>query len=583
MPVISATSTSSVKRNDNGVSFTRTSVTSSVTSLSSVDLKAIAAFEDAIIKGLDLTQNKDETRSAFIGRCLLAKGTAALSIAVKGPGGVILWHKAYGVKRNSQALAKAAKEGLKEVKIPEYRSGSSPAEIEEYIQSQTKAKKECLQHALSDTPASIGFSESSPLTFATCFQAASISKPMTAMACMRLVQRGELDLDTDIHEYLGDVWKLPVALPEGVDPAQPTTLRRLFGHAAGTNVSGFGGYNRKQVREGALAVPSVIQILNGEGNSGKLELNCLPNTVPQYSGGGTTIAQLVIETVTGKPLAQVIDEEIVQPLGLRNTSITLSDSPNGGDFACGHAYEECLPVAGGYHLYPEAAAAGVWTTPLELVKIQDALYKSIRGEKVNGAEFLAKELALEMVTPQFPASRGACAGVGWFVSEKNFSHSGGNEGFVCDTFTSIESGEGISWMASDEGNVFSIMEDAVKAMSVEYGGLFDDANRVAPSPKKSPPASLADCIGTYSLVSFDKFYGPDLVKPVIRVEKGDKEDVDLTFFFESLTGGVSSKRKGDSDDAFTFKVLERMEGEFTVRENGETWFSFSGNYFAKVQ
>ncbi|MEJ8629696.1 serine hydrolase [Sphingomonas sp. I4] len=67
------------------------------------------------------------------------------------------------------------------------------------------------------------------------FQAGSISKPVTALAALRLVQRHRLSLDGDVNARLKG-WKLPVP------PGAPVTLRELLAHRAGTTVHGFPGY-----------------------------------------------------------------------------------------------------------------------------------------------------------------------------------------------------------------------------------------------------------------------------------------------------------------------------------------------------
>ncbi|KAI9339987.1 beta-lactamase/transpeptidase-like protein [Obelidium mucronatum] len=455
-----------------------------------------------------------------------------------------------------------------------------------------------MQQSRQDTLASLGLSSSSlSVTFATCFQAASISKPISAMAVMRLVQRGVLDLDTDIHEYLkhsndteevaekGE-WKLPVSLPDGIVGVKtPITLRLLFGHAAGTSVWGFDGYNRKQVREGKLKVPSTLGILKGEGNSPKVELNCVPNTVHQYSGGGTTIIQFVVKRVTGKPFWKVIEEEVVVPLKLEHTVVTLEDSPNGGDFACGHMFSDCIPVPGGYHLYPESAAAGVWTTPMDICKIQTALFKSFCGETIDGKMFLAKDLAKEMVTPRFAASSGACLGIGWMMPEvpnREFAHGGMNEGYVCDTFTLLESGAGITWMASSERQSFEVMNEASKAIGQVYGFGEWQQQETTTQPEEEVPASLDECVGNFQLVVPDTLFDADFVGPVIRVERSLKPrdgKNSLDFCFESLEGRVSCSSH-DSDDAFRFQVMPRMDAKF-VKARGKTTLQFGRNVFVQ--
>ncbi|KAJ3073802.1 hypothetical protein HDU98_000653 [Podochytrium sp. JEL0797] len=555
------------------------------TTLSQDDLAAITALEQVIVDAAtpSLIQGESETRTDFVTRCLFAAGTAALSIAVKGPGGHPLWAKQYGVRRNAEGLAIAAKTVNKEFEI--HPSITDPKEIEEHKSFLAKQRESILEASITDAADAIGFNEG-PILSTTCFQAASISKPITAMAVMRLVQRGVLDLNRDIAEYLGDLWKLDVTLPVGTAPSQPTTLRHLLGHAAGTNVSGFGGYNRKQVRSGEIELPSTLGVLNGDGNSDKVEINCLPNTLSQYSGGGTTVAQLVVETVTGKPLSQVIHEEVVVPLGLSNTCATLEDSPNNGDFVCAHVQSECLPVPGGYHLYPETAAAGVWTTPMDLCKIQDAVFQSIHGNRVNGQVFLEPAHASEMISMQFALGPRCGLGVGYIMPDEfTFGHSGGNEGFCCDTKTFVKTGAGVSWMASSSWEVFSLMDKVQKAIAGVYGFDQGEGKPELLKPNGHPdPASLEECAGTFVLALSEGVFGEEFTRPWLRVERSDAEESDLMFHFGALVGSITCKRTSDQEDSaglFSFKVMDRMDGKFTVRDNGETWFSFGGFDFVK--
>jgi CubicO group peptidase (beta-lactamase class C family) len=119
------------------------------------------------------------------------------------------------------------------------------------------------------------------VTEATLFQAGSISKPISALAVMRLVQDGKLDLDEDVNHYLSS-WKVP-----SNGPWQPRiTLRQLLSHSAGLTVSGFPGYLRTE------QLPSVIDILNGHppANTARVEVNILPGTQFRYSGGGAMVA-----------------------------------------------------------------------------------------------------------------------------------------------------------------------------------------------------------------------------------------------------------------------------------------------------
>src|SRR5688572_27074372 len=93
----------------------------------------------------------------------------------------------------------------------------------------------------------------SSITTETLFQAASISKPIAAVAALRLVQKGKLDLDEDVNVKLRS-WKVP---ENAFTLARPVTLRRLLSHGAGLTVHGFRGYTS------SAPVPTVLQVLDG--------------------------------------------------------------------------------------------------------------------------------------------------------------------------------------------------------------------------------------------------------------------------------------------------------------------------------
>ena len=122
-----------------------------------------------------------------------------------------------------------------------------------------------------------------PVTAETLFQAGSISKPVAAMAALRLVQQGKLNLDCDINTYLTS-WKLPAS---PVAAGKPVTLRELLTHTGGTTVHGFPGYAAGE------PVPTLVQVLDGvkPANTAAIRVDTAPGTKWRYSGGGFTIMQ----------------------------------------------------------------------------------------------------------------------------------------------------------------------------------------------------------------------------------------------------------------------------------------------------
>jgi len=154
-----------------------------------------------------------------------------------------------------------------------------------------------------------------PTDIETMFQAASISKPVFALAVMKLNERGVIDLDKDVNEYLTS-WKVP----KNGDWQPKITLRQLLSHTAGLTVNGFLGYTKEE------KLPTIPQILSGEepANSAKVMVDILPGTQFKYSGGGTMVTQLVISDILKKPLPEIIEEELFRPLNLKQSVFKLT-------------------------------------------------------------------------------------------------------------------------------------------------------------------------------------------------------------------------------------------------------------------
>lgn len=271
-----------------------------------------------------------------------------------------------------------------------------------------------------------------PVTPDTLFQAASISKPVTAMAVMRLVEDGRLDLDEDVNRYLKS-WRVPAN-----GAWQPrVTLRQLLSHSAGVTVHGFPGYAPGQ------PIPSLLQVLDGEppANTPPIRVDTVPGIQRRYSGGGTTIVQQLLIDVLGKPFPELMRELVLDPLGMRRSTF---EQPlpvtRWGEAASGHwgAWGTNVPVHGAWHIYPEMAAAGLWTTPSDLARCALEV-QSARARR--SARVLSPELAEQMLTPQIEAT-----GIGFALegegASRRFGHDGGNHGFICRLMAYADQGFG---------------------------------------------------------------------------------------------------------------------------------------------
>lgn len=257
-----------------------------------------------------------------------------------------------------------------------------------------------------------------PVTDRTVFQAASISKSVTALATLKLVEQGKIDLDAPVNGYLKR-WKIP---DNGLTAQQPVTVRHLLSHTGGLTVSGFPGYAADADR------PTVIQILNGEApaNTAPVRVEHLPGTRFSYSGGGYTVLQLMLEDVTGQAFPDLMERLIFDPAGMVFSTFRQPHPEIGGPgVARAHAGIDSEPVSGHSHIYPEMAAAGLWTNARDLARL--ALFVAGKGE--NGEPLLGAGVMAELVKP--PVGEGYALGFGIRQTEDGLIllHGGANHGF----------------------------------------------------------------------------------------------------------------------------------------------------------
>src|SRR5690349_8865114 len=293
-----------------------------------------------------------------------------------------------------------------------------------------------------------------PVTTETLFQAGSISKPVAAMSALKRVAEGKIALDEDINNKLVS-WKLP---DNEFTAKRKVTLTHLLSHTGGLTVHGFPGY---AVGE---KIPTLPQVLDGAApaNTPAVRVDTEPGTKFRYSGGGTTIAQLAIMDIEKKPYPQIAKETVLGPLNMTNSTYS---QPLPDDWrkkaASGHRGDGST-VAGKIHVYPEMAAAGLWTTPADLARFGIEVQLSLAG-KSN--KVLPKELIDKMVTPVMED-----AGLGFFIDKRGnsvyFGHDGADEGFRALMLMSRDKGYGAVVMVnSDNGQ---ILGEVLRSIAREY-------------------------------------------------------------------------------------------------------------------
>lgn len=297
---------------------------------------------------------------------------------------------------------------------------------------------------------------SEPVTTETVFQAGSISKPVTAIAALRLVQAGKLSLDEDVNRRLIS-WKVP---ENDFTNEKKVTLRGLLSHSAGVNVSSFIGYLSNE------QVPTLLQVLDGvkPANTSPIRVDSIPGKQFRYSGGGFTIVQQLLTDIEKKPFPNLMKKLIFDPLKMKHSTF---EQPLPKELmisaAIGHD-SKGEKLVGKWRVLPEMAAAGMWSTPSDLARLAIELQRAQAGQS---NKFLVAQTVNQMLTPQV-----GNWGLGFSIEgagrTRRFSHGGSTLEFNSYLVGYNNTGQGAVIMANSLRGE-RIINELLRSIAREYG------------------------------------------------------------------------------------------------------------------
>ncbi len=290
-----------------------------------------------------------------------------------------------------------------------------------------------------DTYLNANFPEESKLDCASIFQAASLSKPVTVLAAMRMHATGAIDLDQNIQEYLKDY-----VLPPGKQTAEnPVTLRNIFSHTSGITSGGYEGYSKD------LPLPSDIDILQGASgvNSPPIEVVNPPNETLAYSGGAYTLAEVALQDIFANEFSDFMKEWILEPAGMKHSAFTqplITSKPN--QVVRGYTQSGTV-LEGGWRNHPEQAAAGLWSNASDLAKFLLEIYNAYQGKSSIFSQSVIKSMLED--------ERDGLV-YGFIINRSNddisLTHYGGNAGYRTGMTISLTTGNGLVYLIdSDNG------------------------------------------------------------------------------------------------------------------------------------
>ncbi len=191
-------------------------------------------------------------------------------------------------------------------------------------------------------------------------------------------------------------------------------------------------------------IPSLVQILDGSkpANTPAIRVDTVPGTRWRYSGGGYTVMQKLMLDVTGTPFPQYLQKAVLGPLGMTKSTYEQPLPKDRAKETASGYYSNDGAVKGRWHIYPEMAAAGLWTTPSDLARFAIGVQQAVAGKATS---VISQTMAHQMLTDQKDND-----GLGVFLQSKGqtlrFSHNGRDNGFDASLTAYAETGQGAAIM-----------------------------------------------------------------------------------------------------------------------------------------
>ncbi len=324
-----------------------------------------------------------------------------------------------------------------------------------------------------------------PVTTETLFQAASISKLVTALTVLSLIEEGKLQLDADVNSWLKS-WRIP---ENEFTQEHAVTLRQLLSHSAGVTVAEFPGYTPDQT------LPTLAQILDGgpPANTPPVEVIQTPGTQWAYSGGGYVIIQQILEDLSGKAFPEFVKTRIFDKLQLQFSSFSLPLPQSLAATAASGHYGNGLVLKGKWRRYPETAAAGLWSTPSDLARLIEEIQQAAAGKS---STIISATLSKSLFTPQIGNSAfvGPINGMG---DARWFSSGGSTMGYRSFMVFFPERGQGAIVMSNSDNGHYLAME-IMRGIARIYD--WPDFHPQEKSTVSVDPETLAAYVGLYEVL-----------------------------------------------------------------------------------
>nr|WP_315034711.1 serine hydrolase domain-containing protein [uncultured Chryseobacterium sp.] len=373
----------------------------------------------------------------------------------------------------------------------------------------------------------------------TAFSTASITKPITALLCHILEEKGLINLNEPIDKYLKR-WHLPKSkFTENNSP----TWKPFFNHTSGTNQGGFSDYYEGDT------IPTIKQSLLGQIPRYNKEIEFLftPGTDFEYSGGGYVIIQMALEDALNKSIAELAQEHLFAPLGLKNTTMIQPDEKGFLTNVASVHDKDGKVIKTGLPITPQIGASGVWSTPTDLAKLSIEIQNALRN---RNNKVISHQVAKKVTEVSALKNAVGGWGYGWqkSVAYNNydwFMCNGSNTGVGGSILATMEDGNGFVILANGEkpNRIPVINQTRIKILA-----LMNWNKKISNESIQEIPLSLRkQLVGTYN----DFLYGQGAETKI--VEKNNRLYVESPFM-EYFKGNNANELQYLKNG--TFKIVD---------------------------
>jgi CubicO group peptidase (beta-lactamase class C family) len=387
-----------------------------------------------------------------------------------------------------------------------------------------------------------------PVTPETLFCAGGISKFVTAVGVLRLVQENKLDLDEDVNRLLIH-WKIPA---NQFTSGHPVTIRELLSHSAGVN------RHRPSSFPPSEQLPDLLELIKGGPSSfgvKPLDVVLQPGGRFDYSSGGFLILQQLLIDVENQPFPEIMRRLVLDPAGMKHSTYDQpTDSKPEPARASGHS-----PSTTGRNLeahvlaFPELAGSGLWTTASDLAALVINLQRS--GEPGS----LLSRSSYEILVHQVVSNAGLGVFVVGDVESRRFRVRT-SDSTVEDTFTGwlvgyVHGGKGAVVLANAP-TAFPVGFSLIRSIALEYN--WNDYENLQPTVIIDANV-YKQYVGRYQLGENVVTVSTSEDGQTLLRQIGDSEKVSL-YPYSATTFLVSTELLNDARIRFVFNTGGKVTG-----------------------